>query len=152
MRLFFIIIFIFFIDFAHSQSIEFGNFCRLNSAGDYSVRTSIVLKNDGTFEYTFTSHLFNDKLNGTFSVKENNLIRLFYDTLAKGDINNKELIEMSPKLFQYKKNRLYEVDEHGKLIKSKRLLSNYRRFYFFGNYSRRKKVYLKRVVALDLCK
>ncbi len=129
---------------SYGQEIEYGIFCRQNAAGDYSVKTVIILNADQTFEYEFTGHMIRDKAKGTFSVSKNSVIKLSYDTSGLKDQNEKEIIDMAPKVMNYENGRLYEVDKNGKAIKTKRLLSRYRRFYLLGSYSRRKDVFLEK--------
>lgn len=138
--------------FSCGQDIQYGIFCRQNPAGDYSVKTIIVLSPDHTFVYEFTGHMIYEKANGTFSVMKGNIIKLNYDTSALKDQNELEMIDMAPKAMKYKNNRLYEVAENGRMIKSRRLLSKHRRFYLFGDYSRRKKVFLKKENDRSACK
>jgi hypothetical protein len=137
---------------SYGQEIKYGIFCRLNAAGDYSVKTIIILKPDHTFEYEFTGHMLNEKANGTFSVSRDNAIKLNYDTLGLKDQNEKEMIDMAPKVMKCENDRLYEMAENGRVIKSKRLLSRHRSFYLFGDYSRRQKVFLEKVNDRSTCK
>lgn len=125
------------------QEFEYGIFCRENSVGDYSIKSMIILKNDHTFRYEFTGHMISDEAKGTFSVGDDNIVKFRYDTTGM-DQNEREAIATAPKVMKYKNDRLYELDEKGRVIKSKRLLSKHRRFYLFGEYSRRKNVFLKR--------
>jgi hypothetical protein len=136
----------------YGQKIEYGIFCRLNAAGDYSVKTIIILKPDHTFEYELISHMIYEKANGTFSVSRDNAIKLNYDTLGLKDQNEKEMIDMAPKVMKYENDRLYEIAENGRVIKSKKLLSRHRRFYLFGDYSRRQRVFLEKVNDRSACK
>jgi hypothetical protein len=136
----------------YGQKIEYGIFCRQNPVGDYSVKTIIVLRPDHTFEYEFTGHMIYEKANGTFSVSRENAIKLNYDTLGLKDQNEKEMIDMAPKVMKYENDRLYEITENGRVIKSKRLLSRHKRFYLFGDYSRRQNVFLEKVNDRSACK
>lgn len=137
--------------FSYGQEIQYGIFCRQNPVGDYSVKTIIVLSPDNTFEYEFTGHMIYEKANGTFSVSKDNVIKLNYDTSDLKDQNKKEVINMAPKMMKYENNRLYEIAENGRSIKSKRLLSRHRRFYLFGDYSRRQNVFLEKVNERSVC-
>jgi hypothetical protein len=137
---------------SYGQEIEYGIFCRQNPVGDYSVKTIIILKPDRTFEYEFTGHMIYEKTGGTFSVSEGNVIKFSYDTSGLNDQNEKEMIDMAPKIMKYKNERLYEISENGRPIKSKRLLSRHRRFYLFGGYYRRQNVFLEKVSDRSACK
>jgi len=131
--------------FSFGQEIQYGIFCRQNPVGDYSVKTIIILKPDRTFEYKFTGHMIYEKAGGTFSVSEGNVIKFSYDTSSLKDQNKKEIIDMAPKVMKYENDRLYEIAQNGRSIKSRRLLSKHRRFYLFGDYSRRQSVFLEKV-------
>lgn len=140
------------VTFSYGQEIKYGFFCRQNSVGDHSVKTAIILNADQTFEYEFTGHMVHNVAKGTFSVSKNNIIKLRYYKLDVKDQNYEQVIEMVPKVMKYEADRLYEIDEKGKAIKTKRLLSRHRRFYFFGNYSRRRPIFLERVNDITTCK
>jgi hypothetical protein len=85
-------------------------------------------------------------------VSKNNVINLSYDTSGLKDQNEKEMIDMGPKVMKYENRRLYEIDEDGKAIKTKRLLSRYRRFYLLGSNSRRNNVFLEKKDDISRCK
>ncbi|MDQ3395633.1 MAG: hypothetical protein M3512_16205 [Bacteroidota bacterium] len=138
--------------FSYGQEVKYGVFCRQNPVGDYSVETIIILKPDQTFEYEFTEHMIYEKAKGTFSVNKDVVIKFNYDTSGLKDQNEREMIDMLPKVMKYENNRLYEITENGRKIKSKRLLSKHRRFYLFGDYSRCQNVFLEKVDDRSTCK
>jgi hypothetical protein len=132
---------------SRGQEIKLGTFNRQNAAGDYSVRTTIIFKTYNRFTYEFSGHMIQEKAEGSFQInKDDRVIVLTYDTVNQKDINYRNTIDMAPKKFKYKNDRLYEIGDNGRPIKSRRLLSRHRRFYIFGDFSRRRKVFLKRVV------
>ena len=127
------------------QEISYGTFSRQNIAGDYSVTTTITLMADNKFSYEFIGHMFHDKADGTFLVNEDNIIKFTYDTSKRNDENYRATIDMAPKVLKSRDARLYEIDDKGRLIKSRRLSSKHRRFYLFGDFTRRRKVFLEKV-------
>ena len=133
---------------SRGQEIRLGTFSRQNVAGDYSVATTITLKTDNRFTYEFWGHMIQEKADGSFQTNtDDRIIILTYDTVNQKDINYRNAVDMAPKKFIYKKDRLYEISDNGRPIKSRRLLSRHRRFYIFGDFSRRRKVFLERVSA-----
>jgi hypothetical protein len=137
----------FFTILSRGQEIRPGKFSRQNPAGDYSVTTTITLKTDNRFTYELLGHMIQEKADGSFQTStDDRIIILTYDTINQKDINYSNTVDMAPKKFKYKNDRLYEIGDNGRPIKSRRLLSKHRRFYFFGDFSRRRKVFLKRVV------
>ena len=130
---------------SRGQEIRLGTFRRQNAAIEYSVMTTITLKADGRFTYEFSGHMIQERAEGSFRTNtDDKVITLTYDTLNQNDINYRNTVEMAPKKFKYNNDRLYEMDGRGRPIKSRRLLSRHRRFYIFGDFSRRRKVFLER--------
>ena len=132
-------------EFAFGQ--EHGVYCRTNQAGDYSITKVMVLNEDGSFQYEFKGHLVHKKFSGTFSFNSDGEIFLQYDSTK---YTSKEL-EFAPRQMKYKKGMLLEINEKGIPIKRQRLLSKHRRFLFFGSFSRRKPVYLKKQDDISHC-
>jgi len=130
---------------SRGQEIRLGTFSRQNATGDYSVTTTITLKTDNRFTYEFSEHLIQEKAEGSFQTTHEGVIVLTYDTANHKDVNYRNTLNMAPKKFRYDNDRLYELSDNGRPIKSRRLLSNHRRFYIFGDYSRLRKVFLERV-------
>ena len=130
----------------YGQEITNGTFSRENIAGDYSVTTTVTLKADNRFSYEFIGHMVQDKADGTFLVSKDNVITFTYDTSKRNDKNYQATIDMAPKAMKYKGARLYEIDDKGRLVRSRRLSSGHRRFYLFGDYTRRRKVFLEKVM------
>ncbi len=128
------------------QEITYGTFSRQNIAGDYSVTTTITLKADNKFIYEFNGHMVHDNADGNFFVDTDNVIIFIYDTTKRNDQNYRATIDTAPKVMKYKDARLYEIDDKGRLVKSRRLSSGHRRFYLFGDFTRRRKVFLEKVV------
>lgn len=127
------------------QEIKIGTFSRQNPAGDYSVTTTITLKTDNRFTYEFSGHMIREKAEGSYQTNtDDRVIILTYDTANQKDINYRNTVDMAPKKYKYKNDRLYEIDKNGRPIKSSRLLSRHRRFYIFGDFSRRRKVFLEK--------
>ncbi len=146
MRLYITTLLAFFTILSRGQEIRPGK-SRQNPAGDYSVTTTITLKTDNRFTYELLGHMIQEKADGSFQTStDDRIIILTYDTINQKDINYSNTVDMAPKKFKYKNDRLYEIGDNGRPIKSRRLLSKHRRFYFFGDFSRRRKVFLKRVV------
>jgi hypothetical protein len=127
------------------QEITYGTFSRQNIAGDYSVTTTIILKADNKFSYEFIGHMVHDKADGTFLLNKDNVIKFTYDTPKRNDQNSRATVDMAPKVMKYRDARLYEIEDKGRLIKSRRLSSGHRRFYLFGDFTRRRKVFLEKV-------
>ena len=131
---------------SRGQNISPGTFTRQNPAGDYSVATTITLKSGDRFIYEFSGHMIQEKAEGSFRTSPNDgIIVLTYDTANLNDRNYRNAVNAAPKKYKYAKDRLYEIGANGRPIKSQRLVSNHRRFYIFGDYSRRRKVFLQRV-------
>ncbi len=128
------------------QENTYGTFSRQNIAGDYSVTTTIILKADNKFNYEFNGHMVHDKAEGNFFVDTGNVIIFIYDTTKRNDQNYRTTIDTAPKAMKYKDARLYEIDDKGRLVKSRRLSSRHRRFYLFGDFTRMRKVFLEKVV------
>ena len=128
------------------QEITYGTFSRQNIAGDYSVTTTITLMADNKFSYEFIGHMVHDKADGTFLVNKDNVIKFIYDTSKRNDQNYLATIDMAPKAMKFKDARLYDIDDKGRVIKSRRISSRHRRFYLFGDFTRRRKVFLEKVV------
>jgi len=128
-----------------AQEITYGTFSRQNIAGDYSVTTTITLKADNKFSYEFIGHMVYDKLDGTFLVNNDNVIKFTYNFSKGNDQNYRYTIDVAPKVMKYKNERLYEIDDKGRLIKSRRFACRHRRFYLFGDFTRKRKAFLEKV-------
>lgn len=126
------------------QEMELGRYTRQNKGGDYPTTTTLKIGPEQTFQYECKGHMFYDKAAGSYVISPNKVITLNYDSTQLNDPNYRSVVAGAPKKFQYKNGRLYEVSDKGRLIKTRRLLSNHRRFYVFGEFSRRRKVFLER--------
>jgi hypothetical protein len=133
------------------QEINYGTFCRANPVAEYSIKRIIVLKAAQTFDYEFIGHMIHVKASGNFTIDKNNIISFRYTVPGSNDNNDSANIDMAPKKMKYRDNRLYDVDKKGKVIKVSRLVSTHRRFYVFGDYSRRRLVFLKREDDVNSC-
>ena len=136
---------------SNGQSKIFGQYCRHNPVADHGITTIVSLNEDSTFNYEFIGHMTHEKAKGKYYVTKDNTILLNYDTLSSDDFMTMTL-EIAPKIMTFKNDKLFELDKRGHLIRSKRLLSFHRRFYLFGDYSRRRKVYLIRESNKYQCK
>jgi len=132
-----LISFVFF-DFESVQCQIFGKYCRSNPVADYGITTIIHLNTDSTFKYELIGHMIYDKARGQFKTTQGNIIAFQYDTSTIDEL----VVEHAPKRMVLKGEKLFELDKEGHLVRSKRLLSFQRRFFFFGERSRKRKVYL----------
>jgi hypothetical protein len=106
---------------SRGQEIGLGIFSRRNVAGDYSVTTTVTLKTDNRFTYNFSGHMAQVQLEGSYRTNaDDGVILLTYDTTNQNDLNYRNSVNMAPKAFRYQNNRLYEIDDNGRLVKSRR--------------------------------
>lgn len=128
------------------QDLKPETISRTNPVGDYSVTTTINIKSDNRFAYEFSGHMIHGKAEGSYQANANNhVLILTYDIAPKNDINYRNTMDMAPKAFKYRQNRLYEMRDYGRPIKRAKIVSRHRRFFIVGNFWKRKNVSLKRV-------
>src|SRR4026207_2368055 len=109
---------------SRGQEIRLGTFSRQNAAGEYSATTTITLKTDNRFTYEFSGHMIQETMEGSFRTNTGDrVIILTYDTTNQKDLNYS--VDMAPKEFKYRNDRLYEIGDNGRPIKSRRLVSRH---------------------------
>jgi hypothetical protein len=142
MRLYIATLLILLTTLLRAQQFNPGTFSREYPNDEYSVKVTITLKADHRFSYEFAGHMIYEKAEGSFSMSADHVITLLYDTLNH---RSRLDLDLAPKKLKYSGDRLYEMNAHGRKIKSAMVLSTQKRFYIFGDYRQRRKVFLKRV-------
>ncbi|HEV8515186.1 MAG TPA: hypothetical protein VGQ59_18015 [Cyclobacteriaceae bacterium] len=136
--------------YGKGQNRIFGRYCRGVLVADYRIKTVIDLNSDSTFNYEIVGHTIQETTWGNYSMSNDNFIELTFPPLESGEFVKLELDRSNRKL-KFKNDKLFELNRKGHIIRAKRLPSLHRRFYLFGDYTRKRKVYLIRESNKDQC-
>jgi hypothetical protein len=110
--------------------------------------TTVTLKADSTFEYRFKGDLANNFGTGTFEVS-NDILELSFDKdIIADSMNIAKLLNPSPKEPLYYKtgnNKLWVINNEGKVVRTANCYSRTRRFIFWGDeFMTRRRYFLKK--------